>query len=312
MAAASSEPIDIVLHPRHGPGLDKAVAEITGTAFSYPDSHEAAIDAMRDGASVLVTFDWDDAFLTPDLHWVQAISAGVDQFPLEDLAESDVILTSARGVHAPAVAEHALALLFAAVRRIGPALRRAERHEWRPEMGNEVRGLTVTILGMGSIGSEVARLLQPFEVTVIGVRRHPELSDYAEAVVGPEELLWACRRSDVLICALPETEETLSLVGKDELEALGPGWVVNVGRGSSIDEDALVTALTEGALLGAAVDVTATEPLPDHSPLWDIENLIITPHMAWATSQLTPRLVALITENIQAFKGERDWLNRIV
>jgi D-2-hydroxyacid dehydrogenase (NADP+) len=283
-----------------------------GTAFSYPDSHEGVIEAMRDGASALVTFDWDDAFLTPDLHWIQAISAGVNQFPLEDLAESGVILTSARGVHTPAVAEHALALLFAAVRRIGPALRRAERHEWRPEMGKEVRGLTVTILGMGSIGSEIARLLEPFEVTVIGVRRHPEPSDYAEAVVGPEELLWACRRSEVLICALPETQETLSLVGKDELDALGPGWVVNVGRGSSIDEEALVTALTEGALLGAAVDVTATEPLPDHSPLWDIETLTITPHMAWATSQLAPRLVALITENIQAFKGERDWLNRIV
>lgn len=267
---------------------------------------------MSRGGSVLVTFDWDDAFLLPHLTWVQAISAGVDQFPLDALRELGVVFTSARGVHTPAVAEHALALLFAAVRRIGPAVRRSERHEWKPEMGGEVRGLTVTILGMGSIGTEIARLLQPFDATVIGIRRHAGTAQYADEVLGPEDILSACRRSDVLICALPETDETIGVVGSDQLEALGAGWLVNIGRGSSVDQDALATALTTGALRGAAIDVTATEPLPGDSPLWDIDNLVITPHMAWATNHLTPRLASLIEHNVQAFKGEVDWMNRIV
>lgn len=312
MAAASSGTIELVLHPRHGPGLDDALRAIPGISLVTPDNHDETIESMRRSGSALVTFDWDDAFLLPQLTWVQAISAGVDQFPLDTLRKAGVVLTSARGVHTPAVAEHAVALLFATVRQIGPAVRRSERHEWKPEIGGEVRGLTVTIVGMGSIGTEIARLLQPFEVTVIGIRRRTGPAQYAEELLGPGDLLSACRRSDVVICALPETDETVGIIGSDQLEALGPGWLVNVGRGSSVDEDALAAALTSGALRGAAIDVAATEPLPGDSPLWDIDNLIITPHMAWATNHLTPRLVTLIEDNVHAFKGERDWVNRIV
>lgn len=312
MAAVPDNPTQLVLHPRHGPGLDTALGELADVALSTPDTHEDAVEVMRNGATALVTFDWDDEFLTSDLKWVQAISAGVDQFPLEDLTESGVVLTSARGVHTPAVAEHAVALLFAVVRRLGPAVRRATRHEWKPEMVTEIRGLTVTILGMGSIGTEIARLLKPLGAKVIGIQRNPRPSELTDKVVGPDELLWACRESEALICALPETSETTGIVGDSELEALGQGWVVNVGRGSSLDEDALSRALRGGELRGAAVDVTSTEPLPADSPLWDLEKLIITPHMAWATDRLTPRLVEVISENVEAFRGERDWLNRIV
>lgn len=312
MTAASSDITELVLHPRHGPGLDDALGAIPTIRLLAPGSHDETIEAIRSGGSALVTFDWDDAFLARHLTWVQAISAGIDQFPLQDLAASGVVLTSARGVHTPAVAEHALALLLAVVRRIGPAVRRSDRHEWKMEMGTEVRGLTITILGMGSIGGEIARLLQPFDVTVIGIRKQPEPTEYADEVLATEDLLAACQRSDVLICALPETEETIGIVGRDELEAVGRGWVVNVGRGSSIDEDALLDALTNGVLRGAAIDVTATEPLPSDSPLWDVEDVVITPHMAWATNHLTPRLATLIEANVQALRGERDWVNRVV
>jgi D-2-hydroxyacid dehydrogenase (NADP+) len=312
LVTAAPHEIDIVLHPRHGPGLDQALALIPGIKLSTPSDNEETIRAISEGGSVLVTFDWDNAFIHPNLAWVQAISAGVDQFPLADLAASGVILTSARGVHTPAVAHHALALLFAAVRSIAPAIRRAGRGEWKPEIAGEVRGLTVTILGMGSIGSEIARLLKTFDVEVIGIRRHPEPTRFADEVVGPGQLVSACQRSDVLICALPETDETIGIIGSRELEAIGPGWLVNVGRGSSVDETALIDVLTTGQLRGAAIDVTATEPLPADSPLWDIENLLITPHMAWASSHLTPRLAALIEHNIQAFSGDETWRNRLI
>lgn len=312
MTAAPDNPTELVLHPRHGPGLDTALKGLDDVALTTPETHEGVTAFIADGAPALVTFDWDDAFITPDLKWVQAISAGVDQFPIEHLARAGVVLTSARGVHTPAVAEHAIALLFAALRRVGPAVRRAERHEWRPEMVTEIRGLTVTVLGLGSIGTEVARLLKALGAAVIGVRRNPRPSEAADKVVGPEEILRACRESQALVCVLPETAETTDIVGQSELEALGSGWIVNVGRGSSIDEDALARALRDGDLRGAAIDVTSTEPLPTDSPLWDLEDLIITPHIAWATERLTPRLVELISRNVRAFRGETAWINRVV
>lgn len=306
------ERTELVLHPFHGPGLDDALARIPGASLITPASSEEVASVIEHGAQALVTFDWDDAFLGPELRWVQAISAGVDHFPIQSLAESGVVLTSARGAHTPAVAEHAVALLFALARGLGPAMRRAVRHEWSPELGTEVNGMTVCILGFGSIGSEIARMLQTLEAQVIGVRRNPEPSPFAESVVGPECLLETCASADALICALPHTRDTTSIVGDAELEALGRGWVVNVGRGSTIDESALLRALEEGDLEGAALDVAAVEPLPSDSPFWDREDLIITPHMAWATDRLNPRLVDLVSANLAAYRGEAEWRNRVV
>lgn len=312
MTAALTSPIELVLHPRHGPGLDEALREVDGIDLVAPHTHKETVEIMQDGAKALITFDWDDAFLTPDLRWVQAISAGVDQFPTESLIDNGVVLTSARGVHTSSVAEHALALFLALVRRLAPAIRRAEQREWAPEIGTEIGGMTVTILGMGSIGSQIARLLQPFGASVIGVTRTAKTSDLAREVVGPDGLISACLRSDALICALPETEDTIALVGSAELEALGEGWLINVGRGSSVDEDALTRALRDGDLIGAGLDVTTVEPLPDESPLWELEDLIITPHMGWATNHLTPRLAELVSRNLGAHRGEREWVNRVL
>lgn len=306
------ERTELVLHPFHGPGLAEALAGIPGASLITPPSAEEVAAVIEAGAQALVTFDWDDAFLGSDLRWVQAISAGVDHFPIESLAESGVVLTSARGAHTPAVAEHAVALLFALTRGLGPAMRRAVRHEWKPELGTEVNGMTVCVLGFGSIGSEIARMLEALNAKVIGVRRNPEPSPFAECVVGPERLLEACTSADVLICALPHAPETTSMVGDAELEALGRGWVVNVGRGSTIDESALLRALDEGDLEGAALDVAAVEPLPTDSPFWDREDVVITPHMAWATDRLNPRLVNLVSANLAAYRGEAAWRNRVV
>lgn len=306
------EQTELVLHPRHGPGLDEALMGIPGLSLMTPDTSDGVASAIERGSRALVTFDWDDAFLGPHLRWVQAISAGVDHFPVERLADADIVLTSARGAHSPAVGEHAVALLFALARGVGPATRRATRHEWKPEIGTEVRGMTVCVLGLGSIGEEIARMLRTLGSRVIGVRRNPGPSPFADRVVGPGELLDVLAGADAVICSLPHNEETEGIIGDDALEALGGGWVVNVGRGATVDEEALLRALRDGELKGAALDVTSTEPLPTHSPLWGHDAVIITPHMAWATDRLNPRLVELVTENLAAYRGEREWRNRIV
>jgi phosphoglycerate dehydrogenase-like enzyme len=301
----------VLLHPRHGPGLDKALAAIPGVRLRTPRSADQLVTAIEKGAPVLVTYDWDRRFLVPSLRWVQAISAGVDQFPLSELTDWGIVLTSARGAHSPAVAEHALTLVMALLRRLPGAIDRARDREWRPEMATELAGRTATILGFGSIGQQIAQRLSALGAEVIGVRRKPEPAETAGQVVGTDQLHWALQQSSILVVCLPETAATHGTVGSEELRALGRGWLVNVGRGSTLDENALVRALQEGQLLGAALDVTATEPLPPHSPLWDLEKVIITPHMAWATDRLNPRLVEVVSANLIAYRGEGEWVNRV-
>ena len=300
-----------MLHPIHGDGLDTALARVDGIELLTPSDDEEVGDALESVAQVLVTFRWDDRFMVPNLRWIQSISTGVDQFPLDELARHRVVLTSALGAHAPAVADHALALFLALVRGIGRAARGAPARRWVPSPAVEVAGLTVVVLGMGEIGRRIAERLGALSTDVIGVRLHPDRSTDGH-VVGPDRLLWACRQADAMICALPAGADTEKLIGPAELAALGKGWLVNVGRGSVVDEEALVSALVEKRLLGAALDVTTVEPLPLESPLWDLENVIVTPHMGWVSDRLTPRLAAIVEQNLTAFRGERPWLNRVV
>lgn len=303
----------IVLHPRHGPGLGAALAELDGVMVETPSETAMVVEAIRSGASGLVTYQWDDEFLTGGLRWVQAISAGIDQFPIDQLAERGIVLTSARGAHSPAVADHAIALLLTLLRRIGPAVRRAAEHDWRPEMAHETEGLTVGVVGLGAIGEQVARRLRALEMGVIGAKSRPTgYEGVVEDVRGPDHIISVFADSDAVVLALPSTPATEGIIGPPHLEALDGGWLVNVGRGSVVDENALVTALMSGRLRGAALDVTATEPLPPNSPLWDMPQVVITPHMGWASDRLSPRLARLVAANVAALRKEGPWVNRVL
>lgn len=309
---ATDRPL-LVLHHRHGPGLAEVLSPLDSFDLVSPGDEEGVHRALSDGADGLITYVWDDSFLDHDFSWIQAISAGTDQFPLERLRELGVILTSARGAHSPAVADHAVALLLALVRRLGPAVRRSVEHMWKPEMAYETEGLTVAVVGLGSIGEEIARRLLGLGMNVIGVKRRvDEYEGIVREVVPPDDLVALFRRSDAVIVALPSAPDTDGLITADHLEALGDGWLVNIGRGSVVDEAALVDALNSGTIRGAGLDVTATEPLPDSSPLWDIPEVIITPHMAWASERLSDRLAAIIDANARAVAGAGDWMNRVV
>jgi phosphoglycerate dehydrogenase-like enzyme len=304
----------VVLHPLHPPGLADSLAAVNGIELEVAGSDAAVAAALDDGADVLVTFRWDDRFLTDRLRWVQAISAGLEQFPIDAFQARQVHLTSARGAHAPAVAEHAMALLLSLARRIGDAMRDAPERGWLPyRAAYEVSGRTLGILGLGTIGEEVARLAVGLGMPVIGSKSHPDqYVGVAERVFGPDDTLELCRAADALVVALPHAEDTVGLVGADELAALRGGWLVNVGRGSVVDEAALVDALRDGTLLGAGLDVFAVEPLPAGSPLWDLPNVVITPHSAWSSDRLPPRLANLFAENLDAYRARGQWRNLVV
>jgi len=226
----------------------------------------------------------------PGLRWVQTLAAGPDAV-LEAGFPDDVVITSGSGLHDRPVAEHALALVLALLRRLPAAARAQEEHRWATELGGlqplhpegavtTLLGARVLIWGFGSIGQTVAPILEQLGAEVRGVARSAgERSGFP--VVAEEDLAQELGQTDVLLMILPSTGATTRALDADRLAALpAHAYVVNVGRGSTVDEPALVAALSEGGIAGAALDVTSTEPLPADSPLWDAPNLLLTPHAA--------------------------------
>ncbi len=303
----------MVLHPLHPPGLPEHLGRVAGIGLHVADDADGVVSALDAGAEILLTYLWEDRFLTGSLRWIQAISAGMEQFPAVTIRERGVRLTSARGAHAPAVAEHAVALLLAVVRSIGPAMRDVPTRSWAPHAAHEVAGRTLGILGLGAIGEEVARRAAALGMRVIGTKRHPETYEgVAEWVAGPDGTLKVCREADAVVIALPQADDTRRLVGRTELEALRDGWLVNVGRGSVLDQEALVEALQNGTLRGAGLDVFDVEPLPADSPLWELPTVVITPHAAWSSDRLPARIAALFARNLAAYRGSGDWQTLVV
>ncbi len=244
------------------------------------------------------------------LRWVQDLAAG-PAGTLQAGFPDHVLITSGRSLHDKPVAEHALALTLAAARHLHLAVRAQIGHRWAPELGGPqpldnaqgfttLRDATVVIWGFGGIGRTLAPLYTTLGARVVGVARTPR-TDGAYTVVDDVDAVLPT--ADVLVMILPTTASTDRALDARRLALLPPrAWVVNVGRGSTVDEDALAAALRAGGLGGAALDVTRTEPLPVDSPLWDLPNLILTPHGAGGRPL---GAAALITANARALlRGE--------
>lgn len=253
----------------------------------------------------------------PRLRWVQTFSAGVNHVLVPELAP-DVVLSNGRGIHDAPVVEHAVAMLLAGVRGLH-RLRDAQRERawsanphWslkpgdaRPDALETLEGARVLVLGMGSIGLGIARALVEFGARVEGVARTAggRGGFRTHALEDLDELLPA---ADALVMVLPETPATVGLLSRDRLALLpARAWVVNVGRGSAVDERALADALEAGELGGAALDVFATEPLPPDSRLWTLENAIVSPHQAGGGPHFERRALELLARNAGRFvRGE--------
>ena len=306
--------IDVVVHPVQPQGIRGTLEVIDGIRLLAPADDDGVEDALRDGAPVLVTVVWHARFAHPSLRWVASVSAGFDQYPLERFAADGVTLTTAQGVNAVPMAEHAIGLLLACTRRIGQSARASTERAWiRRPSRFELQGSTVLILGLGTVGEQVARLAAAFGMHVIGIKRDP--SSYRGEVTdvrGPEQLLATCAEADVLISVLPGGDETHLLIDADVLDALGRGFLISLGRGSVVDEAVLVEALETRRLRGAGLDVFATEPLPEDSPLWDIPTAVLTPHIGGTSPNYGRRFGDIFRLNLAAYRGEGDWVNRQV
>ncbi len=228
-------------------------------------------------------------------------AAGVDHLPLDALSERNVAVTNASGVHGPNIAEYTLGAILHFVRGFGTAQRRTDRHEWRHFQATELKGSTVTVVGLGAIGEAIVGRLKPFDVETIGVRYTPEKGGPTDEVCGfgEEKFHDALSRTDYLVLATPLTDTTEGLLGSDEFVTLPPeAVVVNVGRGPLIDTDALVSALQRNHIDGVALDVTDPEPLPQDHVLWHMDNVLLTPHNSGHTPRYYHRLADIVASNV--------------
>ncbi|HUW86951.1 MAG TPA: D-2-hydroxyacid dehydrogenase [Candidatus Paceibacterota bacterium] len=304
--------IQVVLHPRHDPGVEAVLEAISGIELVRPTDDQGVVAALAAGGEVLVTYTWQREFLSPSLRWIAGTGVGFDQYPLAELADGDVALTTAYGIHSGCVAEHAFGLLMACTRAIGESARNQSRGVWRPIIGEEVSGRRMLIVGLGQIGEAIARRAVGWEMEIVGIKRSPERYDgILSDVRSPEALQEMCAWAEILVLSIPAGSETKHLIGAKELDLLGSGWVVNVARGSVIDEKALLERLQDGRLRGAGLDVFESEPLPHDSPLWTLPNVVMTAHNAASSPRFGSRWGDIFRANLSALSSGGTWRNRL-
>ena len=262
--------------------------------------------------------DRDVFAAAPRLRWVQSPAVGVGSLMFPELLASDVVITTARGIRARAIAEHILGVTIALARRLPIAIRAQVEHRWAqadiegPEIDvRTLHGQRMGIVGLGAIGSELAAIAGPFGFRITAIRRTAgSPPPGVDAVWPPERLHDLLAHSDVVVIAAPHTPQTKRLIGRAEVDRIKPGaLLINVARGKMIDDDAVVAALRDGRLGGAALDVFSVEPLPASSPYWDMPNVIVTPHVSGALRDYWTPLVALFAENLRRFESGELLLN---
>lgn len=256
--------------------------------------------------------------LARELTWVQTASAGVGHMLFPGLVDSPVVITNARGIFGPPMAEHLLGMMFSLVRKLHRSRDYQLKREWgqealwreMPEL-DELGGKTVGIVGLGSIGLELGRRAVVLGMRVIAVRRRPDgEGDESIEVRGGGELDWLLSQSDFVVNALPSTHRTHHLFDAGAFSKMKPGaYFLNVGRGKTVDEEALIATLQKGHLAGAGLDVTYEEPPAEESPLYALPQVLLTPHTSGTSKRFWERAAKLFEENIERYLDGRPLLN---
>jgi phosphoglycerate dehydrogenase-like enzyme len=287
--------------------------------FVHCEERENLKDEIED-ATVYVGWLNREVFLAAEeLEWVQSPSSGINYYlAIPEFVESDVLLTSARGTHGACLAESVFAMIFAFTRQIKDFVLDQQEGQWRGYGSRgamcELTGSTMGIIGFGTVGRAVAKRAQAFDMSILAVDMFPkDKPDYVQALWGIDRLKDLLGSSDYVVVTVPYTKETEGMIGAEEIDMMRDGaMLVGISRGKIIDEEALVEALEEGRLSAAALDVFAQEPLPEDSPLWDVDNLLITPHAAGGTQYEGERVIEILKENMRRFtEGDLPLRNQI-
>lgn len=289
-------------------GKPRYIADHSARTERTPQQ-EAEWRALLASAEILFDFDHshqeDLPELAPRLKWIQATSAGIGQFVkrLRYGERTDWIFTTASGVHARPLAEFALMAMLFFAKNYPYLQEEKENKHWARYCATELAGKTLAIIGLGRVGRDVARLAKAFDMRVIGNRRDPTKEiDYIDHLYPPKEITPLLRHADFLLLAVPHTPETQTLIGEAEINTLPKGAaLINIARGAVVDQQALIAALQDKHLSGAALDVFEVEPLPPDSPLWAMPNVIISPHSASTAETENAKITRIFCDNLKAY-----------
>lgn len=270
-------------------------------------------------AHILFDFDYSRRLELPDLapnvRWIQATSAGIGQFVRRmgyDKRMPHTLFTTASGVHARPLAEFCIMAMLAHYKGLVRMVHDQQRKHWQRYAGTDLEGRTLAVVGLGRIGTEVARMASALGMHVVGTKR-TATSDVVDRFFRPDQLHEMLPLADVVVLIVPHTPQTEKMIGARELALLKPGaYLINIARGAVVDEPALIAALQSGRLGGAALDVFAQEPLPPDNPLWQMPNVLVSPHSGSTSDRENERITALFCDNLRRFlNGEplRNVLN---
>jgi phosphoglycerate dehydrogenase-like enzyme len=282
------------------------------------DKNEA-LDLIRDVDVLFAGFFSKELFqAAKKLRWIQSWGAGVERILIPEVVKGGVIVTNAGGVHPTPISEHVIGMMLCFTRRLHVFIRNQTEKKWeRPEtwtspMIEELSGKTLGIVGLGRIGTEIAKKAKCLGMRVIATKRDPThpASFNVDRLIASADLNQLLAESDFTVLSLPLTKETEGMIGEKQLKSMKPaGILINVSRGKIIQENKLVQALKQGWIAGAGLDTFENEPLPENSELWNFENVMITPHIAGDTPYYPERLTNIFTENLNRFIHKRPLFN---
>jgi len=300
---------------------DKYIQEIKKVIPEWQiiELQEPFDDKMIEDAEILL--GWDKRAIKNCLHdctslkWVQVWSAGVNGMPFDEFKKYGIILTNASGVHSIPIAETVFGMMLAFTRKINAYIRNQMNKKWdRSYNGGELFGKTIGILGVGAIGREIAKLAKAYNMSTLGFRHSGKPTDYIDVMYSKDNVTELFELSDYVVNTLPLTNDTFHIINKSCFFAMKPSaYYFNVGRGATHDEAALIEALKNGQIAGAGLDVFETEPLPIDSPLWDMDNVIITPHTAGNSDRYAERVIKnIFLPNLLAYiSGSKELINQV-
>ena len=302
---------------------DRFDARDTGIKNFQVRTYDELVKRIGEADVVLASGMWKNEVIphAGKLKFIQSISSGMDQYSKELLGAKGIRLASAAGVNARAVAEHAIALILAIARRLPEARDNQHKKTWRGMIGDlgqredELGGKTLLVVGMGRIGSHLAKLAKAFDMKVVGIRRDPKAgANGADSIHGMGDLVKLVPEADFVALACALTPETTGLMSAAAFAAMKPSSVfVNVARGKVADEAALIATMQAGRIWAAALDVTADEPLSASSPLWAMPNVFITPHTAGETRAYEDNVLDILMENLdRLWRDEKTLRNQVL
>ena len=297
---------------------ERHIAVITGTV---PESKIITCELENAGryiadTDILLAWGWTDIrplyLAAPKLKWVHALSAGVESLLFPEIQNNSTILTNSRGIHGIPMAEHTFAMILAFTRGLNLSVRQQIVKKWKRVPADEIYEKTIGIIGLGSIGREIAKKAKGLDMRVLAVKREPTTEPFVDKMYTPATLLEMLPLCDFVVIALPLVAETKEYLRLEHFAVMKrSAYFINIARGGVIREDDLITALKQGLIAGAGLDVFDQEPLPEASPLWDMPNVLATPHQAALSPYYLDRAVKLFADNLSRFVRNDEMLNVI-